>query len=143
MCVCCLQGQGHREVGEGVRMSGGICVCVLKEIITLAINAPALPPSLLGPPSSSPYRLLRGGPRVVTGFQERQLLIWSREDFPSSYIRARKASPLSSFGDLFFIVHQQCSRHIPRHPFKTGGAIFDIPRALLSAETRMTRGNGE
>lgn len=50
VCMCCLQGQGHREVGEGVRMSGGICVCVLKEIITLAINALALPPSLLAPP---------------------------------------------------------------------------------------------
>lgn len=45
--VCCLQGQGHREVEGSVRMSGGICVCVCEgNHHSCYINALTLPLSL-------------------------------------------------------------------------------------------------
>ena len=96
VCVCVLPagpgpGGGGREVWGWV---GAFVSARVKEIITLAINVLALPPSL------PPLLVLRG--RVVTGrprwegFQERQVLMPSPGGgLPSRHIRARSAfSPL-------------------------------------------------
>lgn len=74
VCMCCLQGQGHGDVGGGVRMSGGICVCVYEgNHHSHHQCAPPASISAVTPrPSSHPAALGGGGhwPPMVRGFQK-------------------------------------------------------------------------
>lgn len=107
VCVCCLQGQGHREVGGWVGVFVSVCV---KKIITLAINALALPPSLpslLVPPLYSFGGESGHRSPAVRGLHESEVLILSQEVFLSSNIRAKSSFSLFFIFPLFFIVHQR------------------------------------
>ncbi len=151
MCVCVCVACRARATGRwegGVRMSGGICVCVC-EGNHHSSHQCARPASIFAitPRPRSHLAALWGGASghrspVVRGLQQRQVLILSQEGFPSSNIRAKKKKKSSSFHFFFFILHQQSwVLAADASLSKRAETIFDISHAPLSTETRGNSGS--
>lgn len=147
VCVCCLQGQGHREVGGGVRMSGGICVCVCEENHHSSHQCARIA-SIFAIAARSSSLLLRGREWSPVARGERPSWERSFDSVPGGLPEQQHQSE-KQFLPLLHLspfLHRPSTELDSCHrcqPFKTGWAIFDISRALLSTKTCTTRGNGE
>lgn len=106
--MCCLQGQGHGDVGGGVRMSGGICVCVYEgnHHSHHQCAHPASISAVTPRPSSHPAAL-GGGSLAAHGerVSERQVLIPSQEALSEQNHQSKSSFSLSfRFLSFYFIV---------------------------------------